>query len=67
MIHPHSRFVVSNIAGTYGRTVMLKDSKFWIEHEEELRQWCREHAAVRQGMTVDMDEETLLLFIMRWS
>ena len=61
------RFIVSTFRGTYGRTVILKDYEFWTEHQEELRQWCQEHAAVGQGMTIDMDEETLTLFVLKWA
>ena len=67
MTHPQDRFIVGTFRGNYGRTVILKDYRFWTEHQEELRQWCLEHGAVGQGMTVEMDEPTLLLFIMRWS
>ena len=62
-----SRFIVGTFRGNYGRTVILKDYEFWTEHQEELRQWCLEHGAVGHGMTIDMDEQALLLFIMRWS
>jgi len=62
----HGRFIVTNIEGTYGRTVILADWLFWNDHEAELDQWCREHAAVRQGMTVDMSDDVLTLFALRW-
>ena len=66
MTHPQGRFIVTRNDWS-GPAVILGDYRFWTEHEEELRQWCLEHGAVGHGMTVEMDEPTLLLFIMRWA
>lgn len=64
----YGRFYVTNVVGTYERSiVILAEIYFWARHERELDRWCQEHGAVRQGMTVDMDEETLMLFILRWA
>ena len=67
MTNAPGRFIVGHFRGGYGRTVILRDTGFWAQHEQALDQWCREHAAVRQGMTVDMDDVTLSLFVLRWS
>lgn len=52
--------------GTQGVTVLLTDYKFWADHLDELLAWCQQHGAVNQGMTVDMDEKTFLMFALKW-
>jgi len=50
------------------RVIFLSDYKFWAEHEEELKQWCKTNACVFQGMTVQyFDDNTLVLFGLKWS
>lgn len=50
-----------------GVTVLLTDYKFWANHLDELMAWCQNYGAVQKGMTVDMDEKTFLIFVLRWS
>jgi len=66
MMGPYSRFVV--IPNDWnGPSVILADWQFWADHEQELDQWCGQHGARRQGMTVEMTEEVLTLFTLRWA
>ena len=47
--------------------VVLTDIKFWSEHYEELQAWCQIHNGKPVGMSVELpDEQTLLLFTLRW-
>jgi hypothetical protein len=66
MFEPSNRFVV--VRNPYSRpAVILADWKYWTEHELELIDWCVENHARRQGMTVEMPEDVLMLFVLRWS
>ncbi len=50
------------------RIIFLSDYKFWAERENELREWCKKHACVFKGMTVQFfDDNTLTLFVLAWS
>ena len=63
---PRHRFITQR-GFMYGITVILSDYQYWVEHEAELDQWCEENGARRQGMTVEMDDEILTVFLLRWS
>lgn len=66
MFEPLDRFVV--VRNSYHPpAVILGDWLFWSEHKSELDQWCDENGAHRQGMTVEMSEDALTLFVLRWS
>lgn len=50
------------------KLVILTDYKYWADCTDELIEWCKSNGAVTQGMTVVFpDEETLMLFVLRWS
>ena len=51
------------------RTAILTDIDFWVEHIDQLDQWCEDNVgAQRTGMTVGFDTpESLLLFTLRWA
>jgi hypothetical protein len=51
------------------RTAILTDINFWVEHIDQLDQWCKDNVgAQRTGMTVGFDTpESLLLFTLRWA
>jgi hypothetical protein len=50
-----------------GTLVILSDHSFWSQHEPELVEWCLEHRAWHQGMTVTINKEsTVTLFCLRW-
>jgi len=70
MFEPHSKFiVVRNVSPRryHAPAVILGDWQFWTDHEAELDAWCEQHGAQRQGMTVEMTEDVLTLFALRWS
>lgn len=50
------------------RIIFLADYKFWAEREDELKKWCKKHACVFKGMTIQyFDDNTLTLFGLTWS
>jgi len=66
MFETCDRFVI--VRNPYHQpAVLLADWKYWTEHEPELDQWCEENHAHRQGMTVEMSNEALMQFALRWS
>jgi hypothetical protein len=69
----HQRFVV-----THGRVlgnsdpfeyiIVLSDIEYWHKNWETLGEWCKDNQSEVLGMTVNIpDEETLVMFILRWS
>lgn len=64
-----NRFIVADYKEIHnGILVVMTDIKYWAENEYDLDLWCREHKCKVKGMTVEIpDEETLLLFTLRWS
>lgn len=67
MTRPRERFFVAQRGFMYGTAVILIDYEFWCEHIAELDAWCQANDARRQGMTVEMDDETYTLFVLRWA
>jgi hypothetical protein len=67
------RFVVIDYPTVWdndvARTAILTDIDFWVEHIDQLDQWCKDNSgAQRTGMTVTLDTpEALLLFTLRWT
>jgi hypothetical protein len=48
--------------------IMLTDIGYWNNHWDELQQWCQNHQAQSQGMTVDIpDAATLTVFCLKWN
>lgn len=60
------RWRMNSVPGV-GPIVVLTDWQFWSRHQAELDAWCADNGAQRQGMTVDMPEDVLTLFALRWS
>jgi hypothetical protein len=60
------RWRQSSVPGV-GPVIILTDWQFWTQHQAELDAWCLEHGAQRTGMTVDMPDDVLILFALRWS
>jgi len=49
-------------------TVVLTKLSFWVEHIDELTEWCKINGGIVQGMTVSFDTyEQLMMFKLRWS
>jgi len=70
MITSKEKFVVipANLLEGNEKMVILADYNFWSDHEDELRQWCRENNSVFAGMTVTVpNEQTLTVFCLRWA
>jgi hypothetical protein len=66
MFEPRERFIV--VRNEYHPpAVILGDWQFWADHEAELEEWCQSTGARRTGMTVEMTEDVLMLFTLRWS
>lgn len=64
------KFAISNRALNYGsgNIIVLTDLKFWAEHIDELREWCKINGGKHSGMIVHLDsEEQLTMFVLRWS
>ena len=50
------------------KLIVLVDYNYWIDHTDELMAWCEQNNCVTQGMTVVLpNEETLMLFVLKWS
>ena len=48
--------------------IMLADISFWTKNYEAFNEWCEQHNAKIQGMTVQFpDANTLTAFALRWS
>ena len=48
--------------------VILTDISFWADNSDALIDWSLKHACRFEGMTVVVpDEQTLALFVLRWS
>lgn len=65
-----SRFVVADALLSpfpQGVCVILTDIAYWSENCDDLDHWCSQHHARREGMTVNMTQDTLLLFVLKWS
>lgn len=66
-----NRFIVADplLTPTDKHLLILTDIKYWAEHADELKEWCKHTPNVRtQGMTVEIsDDKTLTHFILRWS
>jgi len=64
-----NRFIVAPTALVdKEQLVILTDYNYWADHTDELIQWCKEHGAANEGMTVVFpNEEILTLFVLRWA
>jgi len=65
-----NRFIIAppDLVEGNERIVVLTDYNFWSDCIGELINWCENHNATTQGMTVTFgDEATLTLFVLRWS
>jgi hypothetical protein len=62
------RFVVLEYS-LFGKwSVVLSDYIFWTQENDTLVEWCTDNGADMSGMVVEFpDEQTLLLFVLRWS
>ncbi len=50
------------------KLVILTDVGYWVNRHEQLKDWCDQHSSVTEGMTVVVpNEETLMMFVLRWS
>ena len=64
-----NRFIVATVDEVHqGILVVMTDIKYWVNNAEELVEWCQENNCITKGMTIEIpDEETLLLFRLKWS
>lgn len=47
--------------------VILTDIGFWVDHFDELKEWCETTGCRQQGMTVEIPtEEFKTAFYLRW-
>lgn len=53
----------------FGRwTIILTDFGYWTENLDELVEWCERYGATTTGMIIEFpDEQTMMLFVLRWS
>jgi hypothetical protein len=53
----------------FGRwSIILTDFNYWTEHTDELVEWCTVYGADTSGMVIEFpDEQTMTLFVLRWS
>jgi hypothetical protein len=57
-----------DIDSQYPHLVVLADVGYWNEHLDQLREWCAQNGCEQKGMTVALpNDQTLLLFCLRWS
>lgn len=51
-----------------GYLVILSDYIFWVQHHQELLDWCDVYGGVVTGMTVMFDcQQNLTAFVLRWA
>lgn len=65
-----NRFIVTPGIEDYGcrHLIVLTDIGYWYHNADALAQWCADHNARTQGMTVEIDsDEALVMFTLRWS
>ena len=64
-----SRFVIPDVEITAGVTcAVLTDISFWVNHADELVEWCQDRNCKHTGMVVEfLDEVTMVEFLLRWS
>jgi len=49
-------------------TAVIEDYRYYADHEVEIDAWLDEHDCERTGMIITFcDEETKMLFALRWS
>jgi hypothetical protein len=64
----HSKFIVVDYIVDYPNTIVLTDEGYWIDHWDDLIEWGDKHNCKVAGMTVSVpDEQTKMLFALRWS
>lgn len=52
----------------FGITILMSDYNYWAEHVDECVLWCKQYGCRIQGMTIEIpDDETLTMFMLRWS
>ena len=60
------RILTEDLTSNY--VIVLADFKYWAQYSDELLEWCKIHNCEIKGMTVEIpDEDTLLLFRLRWA
>lgn len=52
---------------TGNASIILADYGYWANCIDELDEWCKTYQIERQGMTLEMDHDTLTLFLLKWS
>ncbi len=65
-----NRFIITDTPFTPGFefVIVLTDIGFWNDNYEHLKDWCDEHLAIQQGMTVEIpNKKVLTLFCLRWA
>jgi hypothetical protein len=64
----HSKFIVVDYVIDYPNTIVLTDVGYWLENWDDLGEWVEKHNCEIKGMTVSVpDEQTKILFALRWS
>jgi len=64
-----NRFILPDCDITNGvKCAVLTDVAFWVEHLDELTEWCRYRNCTQTGMVVEFfDEVSMVEFVLRWS
>ena len=63
-----NKFIVVKNIEQYKNLVVLTNISHWHQNYDELWVWCEKHNCKVQGMTIEMpDEQTMTLFVLRWS
>lgn len=64
------RFVLASqeLHDDQGRLIILTDFAYWVDHLQELMEWCRENGGEINGSTVLFrNDEEVTAFVLRWS
>lgn len=52
----------------YSHMIIMTDVAYWAEHVDECLAWCKQYECLQKGMTIAIpNEETLALFLLKWS
>ena len=73
MVETNRKYIVSPFAKDDDFTfyAVLTDFRYWFEHENELREWCAKHLALKEksfeGSVVTFkSEQEYIMFELRW-
>lgn len=51
-----------------GLNIIIEDYNYYVNHSEEIDDWLDNYNSSREGMVIHLaDEQTKMLFMLRWS